>query len=737
MLKIKEQNDVESALFLIKVLNKHIDNCNKIICDCKIFVIYLKKNKNNLNKEELKEDLCELINILNYLFECCFVEYNFYNSYDISVLLAEHFCHLRNNPTMSFSIIATLILKNRNKFSKFEMVMLYELSQKYIYYIIAKVKYDFDVEIENNKFELLKSQLRRNEFIDYYYNLSLSNKAKKLISNYIENEIIILKYKSIFEESLLFQFDENNENIQSVKINFFNQFINIDNLYNENNNKEIKKNKRNKEKKMDSNIYNIIYLLNMEYKYYRKIIYSVSQIQINRDIPIFMIFKYILFFDIFLGGKIPEQIINKLYGCFNNNTNLYNSFIAENEYNILIRKYIEQNNLLDSKTYVIVEFKKELRTKYFSEDSLLKLGYKQKDIINESIDILMPRDFCKSHKNTIKKLIIGTQIRHSFSNQSYYFDKSNTILYSSNFEASLIYNISKSLIIMLESFFNYESQYRFMLNNNFELLACSKNFEDEYYLNQNILQSYKIKLFDILKIERRKLNQKFENEYKFIQYQKYIRQIKPEEYFIPGFYVSTKDKIDSMFNHNYFTASKNNILSKILNYNNTSEQLNYQEEADDEKKLFNEKEKEKINSSLSDLFVNPATVLIHKTYYLSLNKGSFINNLAKELIKIPENDLMFEKDKTSYNLISLSKQLISKLLTKKELSNHLMKISIKLSYYYDNSFYFITVDDEKKLYLNISKTLHLENIHNISDKILPKKTKKSIIIHPLKSLEIK
>ena len=94
----------------------------------------------------------------------------------------------------------------------------------------------------------------------------------------------------------------------------------------------------------------------------------------------------------------------------------------------------------------------------------------------------MPKDFCKSHKNAIKKLIIGTQVRYSVSKQSYYFDKSNTVLYSSNFEGSLIYNISKSLIIMLESFFNYESQYRFMLNNNFELLACSRNFEDEYYL---------------------------------------------------------------------------------------------------------------------------------------------------------------------------------------------------------------------------------------------------------------
>ena len=724
MLKIKEQNEVETAFFLIKFINKHIENCNKIICDCKIFDIYLKKIKYSLNKEELKDYLYEIINILNYLFECCFVENNFYNNYDLSVLLAEHFCHLRNNPTMSFSLITTLILKNRNKFSKFEMVMLYELSQKYIYYIIAKVKNDFEIEIENNKFDLLKDQLRQKEFIDYYYNLTLSNKAKKLISKYIENEITILKYKSIFEESLSFQLDENNENIQSVKIKFFDQSINIENFYNEFNNKGIKNNIRSKEKKTRSNIYNIIFLLNMEYKYYRKILQSISQIQINKDIPINMIFKYILFFDIFLEGKIPELIINKLYGCFISNTSLYNSFITENEYNILKRKYKEQNNLLGSKTYVIVEFKKELRTKYFSEDGLLKLGFKQKDIINEIIDILMPRDFCKSHQNAIKKLIIGTQVRYSISKQSYYFNKSNTVLYSANFEGSLIYTISKSLIMMLESFFNYESQYRFMLNNNFELLACSKNFEDEYYLNQKLLKSYNINLFNILKIKPGKLNQKFEKEFKFIQYQKYIRQIKPEEYFIPGFYVSPEDKIDSMFNHTYFTTSKSNILSKISNYNNNNEKLNDQEDKEDEEKQLNEKEK--INNSLSDLFVNPGTVVFHKTYYLSLNKGSFINNLANELIKIPDDDLMFENDKTNYNLISSSKQLISKLLEKNELSNHLMKITIKFSFYYDKPFYFITIEDEKKLYINISKSIHFENNHKISGKILSNKTKGNI-----------
>ena len=724
MLKIKEKNDVESAFYLSKFLNKHINNCNKMICDCKLFDIYLKKNKNTLNKEELKNYLHELLDIINYLFECAFVEYDFYQDYDISILLAEHFCHLRTNPTMSFSVITTLMLKNANRFSKFEMVVLYELSQKYIYYIMAKVDNDLKVEIHNNRFDALKNQFRLNEFIDYYYNVTLSNKAKKLISNYIDNEMKILKYKSIFEESLSFQFDENNESIISVKINFFNQFINIDNIYNEYDNKKIKKNNRNKQKKSSSNLNNIIYLIRMEYKYYKKILYSISQIQINKDVPIFMIFKYILFFDIFIGGKLPEQVMNQLYGSLlRNNENLYSNIISENEYNILKRKYNEQNNLIGSKTYVIVEFKKELRTKYFGEDGALKLGFQQKDIINEKIDLLMPRDFCKSHQNAIKKLIIGTQVRYSISKQSYYFDKSNTFLYVAFFEGSLVYNISKSLIMIFESFFNFENNYRFMLNNNFELLACTRNFEDEYFLNQNILQSYNIKFLDILKIKPDKLNQKFGNELKFIQYQKYIRQIKPEEYFIPGFYITPEDKIVSVVNQNYFGSSKNNILSKISN-NNKNEETNYQEDNDDEeKKLI---EKEKINNSLSDILINSATVVFHKTYNLSLSKGNFIQNLAKELIKIPENDLMFENDKTSYNLIKSSKQLISKLLTKSELSTHLMKVTIKFSFYYDKPFYFVSIDDEKKSYLNISKTINFQNNQKKSDKILTSKTKNMI-----------
>ena len=70
---------------------------------------------------------------------------------------------------------------------------------------------------------------------------------------------------------------------------------------------------------------------------------------------------------------------------------------------------------------------------------------------------------------------------------------------------------------------------------------------------------------------------------------------------------------------------------------------------------------------------------------------------------------MMENDKVNYNLISASKQLINNLLTKNELSKYLMRITIKFSYYYDKPFYFITIDDPKKIYLNISKQISFEN----------------------------
>ena len=586
---------------------------------------------------------------------------------------------------MAFSLIVTFIVKKRNHFKKFELVVLYELSQKYIYYINTIVMNETKEMIKRNNIEMLLSNQRVEELKIYYIILKISYKIKKLINNYIENELKILKYKYIFEDSLSFQFDENNENLISVNSNFFNEKIKFDK----------------KENMRETNLYNIIYLLKKEKSLFQKIIKSINQINHSKEIPIFMIFKYFLFFDFFEGGKIPKEIGNKLYYFLTNSSVLYNGIIKNSDYSLLIRKYNEKKYKNNSNFFSIYEFKREIRTKYFSEDIALKLGYNQKDIINEKMDALMPKIFFKPHEKSVKQLIIENQIRYSNLKEKYYFNKNNTLLYPAIFESSLIYNISKTLIVIIKSYFIYKSEYIFMLDNNFEILANTKNFEDEYYLNQKLLKTYNIRIMDILKIKPDILYKNFKNEFHKIEYQKFIHQVKPEEYFISQFYET--------MNQNLHKNSKICIISKISNLTMSEDDLCELNDniSDDERNKFIIKHN--IKKLISELFINHREVVLHKSYNKEINKGSFIENIAKELTKIPDNDLMLENDPISNNLIISSKNLIGNLLTKKELTNDYIKVSIKLSFYYDRIFYFITIDDVKKLYSKISKTFHFGN----------------------------
>jgi hypothetical protein len=81
---------------------------------------YIKKEKfNSEDIEKIKSYIEELLIILNHLFECAFIGYDFYSNIELTILLAEHFCHLRNNPTISFSLISSLIINQKNKISNY------------------------------------------------------------------------------------------------------------------------------------------------------------------------------------------------------------------------------------------------------------------------------------------------------------------------------------------------------------------------------------------------------------------------------------------------------------------------------------------------------------------------------------------------------------------------------------------------------------------------------------------
>ena len=693
MLKIKEIKDCNSLFILLQLIYNHINICNKIKCNCKLLNIFI-QNLENLNKKKIHIISKNLLIILNYLYESSFLEYKYYNRYDMTILLAEHFCHIRDNPTMAFSFINSLIINNKNnkkKFSMYQMVGLYELCQKYIYYILFMEKFDKNYEIIENNNHLISKNERFKYFKNIFNSLNLSNKTKEIINNYIDNLLYILKCRQIFDESLSFNFDDNNENIKSIKINFF-----------EENSLEI----RNK-----SNLYNVIYLLNKNRLYYNNLIDSIKTINIFKDLPIFMAFKYFLFFDFVEGREIPKEISNQLYFSIFNNQNIYNNKITDKIISLLKLKYIEQNYRTNSKFFAIYEYKNELTTKYFSEECALRLGYKQKDIINKTIDKLMPNEFCKSHQNLIKKIIIGEQLKYYNVNKSYLFDITNTKLYPIIPKGILIYNLSKNLIILSENIFKKEKEYNFMLNNNFQIIAISKNFEDEYLLNQKIFLLYDLKLLEILEIKKDKLYKKFENEFQIINQNNLIRQIKTEEYLIPQLYVPNGDLNKGKNLTNNFNNSKNHILFNILKLNNDEELNETKDDMDENSKLI---KNINLQNNIIKYFCNKRKIVIHKRIYYILNKYKFIDNLYKELTKIPDNELNLDKSENNnlHNLIINSQKLTNNLLLKKELLNNFIRITITFSYFYDKIFYFITINDEKKKYLKLSNQIIFENINN-------------------------
>ena len=348
--------------------------------------------------------------------------------------------------------------------------------------------------------------------------------------------------------------------ISNVQINFFNLNSNIKSNFNDSilqkkksSNKISKiKNENNsniykvikilkKEQMLNKNIINsIIYLITKLYTlfvYIKNVKYIIKDIDIFKDIPIFIIYKYYLFFDIFKDGEIPMEIFSKLNLFLSRYKTIYNNKITNSIYILLKKLYMNQNNIPKSKYCAIFEFKKEITTKYFDEYLSLKLGYKQKDIINEKIDELMPKEFSSSHQNMVERAFIGEQRRFFKIQKNCIFDSSHKVMNIIDMRGIMICNLFNYLIMIMEISFIEESDYIFMLNHNFDLIAHTKNFTDDYLLNQKIFHKYKLKLLEILKTKPVKITEKFSDIFKEIDEQKEIRQIKTDEYLIPQLYV--------------------------------------------------------------------------------------------------------------------------------------------------------------------------------------------------------
>ena len=136
---------------------------------------------------------------------------------------------------------------------------------------------DANLLINKQKFEY---------FQNYFIILKSSYYTKILMNQYIDNLIKILKYKSIFEDTLTINYDEGNDTISNVQINFFNLNSNIKSNFNESNSnkkKSLRKRLKLGNEKV-SNIYKVIKILRKEQLLNKNIINSIKDIDIFKDI---------------------------------------------------------------------------------------------------------------------------------------------------------------------------------------------------------------------------------------------------------------------------------------------------------------------------------------------------------------------------------------------------------------------------------------------------------------------
>ena len=128
-------------------------------------------------------------------------------------------------------------------------------------------------------------------------------------------------------------------------------------------------------------------------------------------------------------------------------------------------------------------------------------------------------------------------------------------------------------------------------------------------------------------IKPKRLYKVFTETYKKIHYQKYLRQGKVEEYFIPQLYVPNEDKNIGMMNQNYFNNIKNNILSKIVG--NTKENNNNNHDNENNNSISdikNEKEeemnglieKESSQKLIKDFFLKEGQIYFHSNIKMNL-----------------------------------------------------------------------------------------------------------------------
>jgi len=668
MKNVKNSKGDASSQNLLNIVFLHQSECQQMNCKCKL--IQMIPYGENYEKNFIPN----LIERFSFLVESAFVQIDYSNDYDLTLLLCEHYCYFKNNPIMAYSMVQTLLHFNCDKLSMSQLIQLYEVADKYIEVSLNMAELQLTKDINTGNKAGFNQILKENKFKEIFFMLNKVKKIQKIMFQYSQNEITMIKYKELMEESVKIHKDEETGDVKKITTTFL----------------------------TSANIGKIIKLLECEVKIYKDLFNYIEQLN-GQKLPIEFYYKCFLFAELFWGGKITEQIVPTMYS-FTNDRNMYSTNLNPSVYVILRQRYIDLNLQGNSTYNAIFKYTKGMRISYYSEPLANRLGYHQSDVSGQSIDVLLPKDLASPHSTAVLRFLISQQNRVFPKIKNFMFDKINQIYNSTIYGASLP-GLGKNLMILIViELKELVNEYYFLLNKNYELMAISENFEKNYALSMPLIEKFGINLLDCFEINLGGLRVDFQEDIKKILTLKHNMEIMTGEYF-------TK----RLFRQNAKIAGKHN-LNKF--------------------KLLDELEKDFSDSSAANSkfsrTLKKAQLMIEKIYnhkisekvdcsscHLSVPKNSVINNIIKVVNKLTEVDLHDESYKKLTESVFKFKNYNH---IKEEDNNNLAKgkknnntydsyfdIEARISVLYDTPFYAFKLTEITKT------TPGIKNLGNLSD----------------------
>ena len=435
---------------VVELLLTHNEICKNENCKCRL--IKKKFPTQYHSKSKIKQHLLKTI---GFLFETAFIKINYTheNCLPYAILLAQYFFEYKHNSILAYSIIHSSFNANKKDISFYDMIKIYFLLYELIFY--CKDIYSKD-----------ESYVDFNNIINEQ---KIFKKFDFLLCDYCNYANKVVSLKETIDTSLNFNYGYDNE-ILSITSKHLNQ----------------------------QSLQNLIEWYKKQHMLYNKIEDLSLNSKTGENSYIYL-FKMSLFFQL-VNSTVPQIFLKKISHLVKKN----NMFIGYNtkEINQKLDEYIKQTlkQNTENKHYIILKCNKGIRIKYFSIQLCKILGYVHNNIIKEKLEALFPPSFQKHHQKAVMNFLTQNKDIFYIERPTYIFD-SNYYSLPCFAKVAILPHLSKHLSIICEITLEPKNNsLTFFANKYHEILSLSRTIWDKLSLSLDIINKYKINLFDIFDI---------------------------------------------------------------------------------------------------------------------------------------------------------------------------------------------------------------------------------------------